>query len=161
MFRMNYSKISISLAYVSKRFWDHHLGEITPEDSAEKCLLEFKKIELKIEQRKLLGIKMSMTFDAIYMGRNKSRNKSSHGRNHTSSSGNKTCKYYGKSHNRGNCPPIQKIVKSAVGTIISSQYAEVVMVMINVNLVTPGQRRATWENVSMRYMRKKMYQWMT
>ena len=42
---------------------DHLLGEIVSEDSAEKCLLESRKIESKIEQRKLLGIKTAMTYD--------------------------------------------------------------------------------------------------
>ena len=69
---------------------DHLLGEIVLEDTAEKCLLESRKIESKIEQRKLLGIKTSMTYDAIYRGRNKSKGKH-HGRN-CSSSSNKTCK---------------------------------------------------------------------
>ena len=46
-----------------------------------------------------------MTYDAIYRG---SRNKSSHGRNHSSSSGNKTCKYCGKGHHSGNCPAYSK-----------------------------------------------------
>ena len=59
---------------------DHLLGEIVTEDTAEKCLLEACKVESKIEQRKLLGIKMPMTYDAIYRGRNKSRG-TSHGRN--------------------------------------------------------------------------------
>ena len=86
---------------------DHLLGEIVPEETTEECLLESRKIESKIEQRKLLGIKTTMTYDTIYNGRNKSRNKS-HGRNCSSSSGNKTCKYCGKSHNRGNCPVYRK-----------------------------------------------------
>ena len=90
-----------------KEIQDHLLGEIVPEDTIEKCLLASTKIESKIEQRKFLGIKTSMTYDAIYRGRNKSRNKS-HGRNRSSSSGNKTCKYCGKSHNRGNCPAYGK-----------------------------------------------------
>ena len=52
-----------------KEIQDHLLGEIVTEDSAEKCLLESCKVESKIEQRKLLGIKTSMTYDAIYRGR--------------------------------------------------------------------------------------------
>ena len=40
-----------------KEIQDHLLGEITPEDATEKCLLESRKIESKIEQRKLLVIK--------------------------------------------------------------------------------------------------------
>ena len=57
---------------------DHLLGKITPDDTSEKCLLEVRKIESKIEQHKLLGIKTSMSYDAIQssnMGRSKSRSK--------------------------------------------------------------------------------------
>ena len=49
-----------------KEIQDHLLGEIVTEDTAEKCLLESCKVGLKIEQRKLLGIKTSMTYNAIY-----------------------------------------------------------------------------------------------
>ena len=59
-----------------KKMQDHLLGEIKAEDSSEKCLLELRKIESKTEQRKLLSIKTAMTDDAIYRGRDKSRNKS-------------------------------------------------------------------------------------
>ena len=45
---------------IVKEIQDHLLGEIVSEDS-EKCLLELRKIESKIEQRKLLGIKTVMT----------------------------------------------------------------------------------------------------
>ena len=44
-----------------KEIQDHLLGEIKPEDNSEKCLLESHKIENKIEQRELLGIKTTMT----------------------------------------------------------------------------------------------------
>ena len=43
----------------------------------------------------------------IYRGRNKLRNKSSHGRN-WSSSNSKSCKYCGKMHSKGNCPAYGK-----------------------------------------------------
>ena len=46
----------------------HLLGEITPEDNSEKCLLESHKIESNIKQRKLLGIKTTMTYDVIHQG---------------------------------------------------------------------------------------------
>ena len=49
-----------------KEIQDHLLGEIKAEDSSEKCLLESRKVESKIEQRKLLGIKTAMTYDAIH-----------------------------------------------------------------------------------------------
>ena len=84
-----------------KEIQDHLLGEIKAEDSSEKCLLESRKIESKIEQRKLLGIKTAMTYDAIYRGRDKSRNKSKF--RGWSNSNIRNCKYCGKSHNRGNC----------------------------------------------------------
>ena len=51
-----------------KEIQDHLLGEIGTEDTAEKCLLEPCKIESKIEKRKFLGIKTSITYDAIYRG---------------------------------------------------------------------------------------------
>ena len=54
-----------------KEIQDHLLGEITLEDTAEKCLLESRKMESKIEQRKLLGIKTSMTYDAMYEDRSR------------------------------------------------------------------------------------------
>ena len=38
-----------------KEMQDHLLGKIVAEDSSDKCLLESRKIESKIEQRKLLG----------------------------------------------------------------------------------------------------------
>ena len=52
---------------------DHLVREILAEDSSEKCLLESRKIESKIEQRKLLGIKTAMTYNSIqsHRGRNK------------------------------------------------------------------------------------------
>ena len=74
-----------------KEIQDHLLGEIVLEDIAEKCLLESRKIESKIEKRKLLGIKTSMTYDAIYRGRSKSRNSQNKSRNCLSSV-IKTCK---------------------------------------------------------------------
>ena len=90
-----------------KEIQDHLLGEIVTKDSAEKCLLKSCKVESTIEQRKLLGIKSSMTYNAIYRGRNKSRGKS-HGRNRSTSNGNRNCKYCGKSHSCGNCPTFGK-----------------------------------------------------
>ena len=89
-----------------KEVQDHLLGEITPEDNLDKCLLEARKIESKIEQCKLLGIKTAMTYDVVNHGRDKSRNKN-HGHSRSSSSSNK-CKYCGQSHNRGNCPAFGK-----------------------------------------------------
>ena len=72
---------------------------------------------------------MSMTYDVIYRGRNKPRNKSSHGRN-GSSSNNKRCKYFGKMHSKGNTLPMEKSARNVAGTTTSNLSVEVV-VMIN------------------------------
>ena len=86
-----------------KEIQDHLLGEITPEDNSDKCLLEAHKVESKIEQSKLLGIKTSMTYDAIHSnnnnnrGRSKSKNKNQGCGRFQSSIRN--CKYCGKHHN--------------------------------------------------------------
>ena len=88
-----------------KKIQDHLLGVILPEDTAEKCLLESRKIESKIEQRKLLGIKTSMTYDVIYRGRDRSKK---HRSRDCSNSVIKSCKYCGKTHNRGNCAEFGK-----------------------------------------------------
>ena len=85
-----------------KEVQDHLLGQITPEDNSDKCLLEAHKVESKIEQCKLLGIKTSMTYDAIHSnnrGRSKSRNKNQ-GCSWSQSS-IRNCKYCEKSHDRG------------------------------------------------------------
>ena len=58
-----------------KEVQDHLLGEITPEDNSYKCLLEAQKVESKIEQHKLLGIRTAITYDAINQGRSKSKHK--------------------------------------------------------------------------------------
>ena len=60
--------------FVVKEIHDHLLGEITAEDTSEKCLLESRKIESKIEQRKLLGIKAAISYDSKHTN-NRSRGK--------------------------------------------------------------------------------------
>ena len=77
-----------------KEIQDHLLGEITPEDNSEKCLLESHKIESKIEQRKITWDQTSMIYDAIHQGfhgRDKSCGKSSN-RNCSNSSSGRSCK---------------------------------------------------------------------
>ena len=56
-----------------KEIQDHLLGEILAEDTPEKCLFESRKVESKIEQQKLLGIKTSMTYDAVKSHRGRSK----------------------------------------------------------------------------------------
>ena len=94
---------------VIKEIQDHLLGEIVVEDSSEKCLLESRKVESKIEQRKLLGIKAAISYGSIQTNtrsRVKFRNKSQGSGRSTSCIRN--CKYCGKSHNKGNCPAFGK-----------------------------------------------------
>ena len=94
---------------VVKEIQDHLLGEIVVEDTSEKCLLESRKIESKIEQRKLLGIKAAVSYDSIHTN-NRSRSKfrnQSKGRAKSSSS-ICNCKYCGKLHNKRNCPAYGK-----------------------------------------------------
>ena len=84
---------------VIKEIQDHLLGEIVAEDTSEKCLLESRKIESKIEQRKLLGIKAAISYDSIQTrGRGKYRSQSK-GRGRSNSNIH-NCKYCGKSHSR-------------------------------------------------------------
>ena len=106
-----------------KEIQDHLLGEIVTEDTPEKCLLELRKVESKIEQRKLLGIKAAISYDAVqtnsFRGRGKLRKFRSKSKGHgRSSSSICNCKYCGKSHNKGNCPAFGKNVASAARTII-------------------------------------------
>ena len=65
---------------IVKEIQDHLLGEIVSEDYSRKMSFRIsRKIESKIEQRKLLGIKTAMTYDSIqsHRGRNKFRRKKS------------------------------------------------------------------------------------
>ena len=92
-----------------KEIQDHLFGEIVTEDTPEKCLLESRKVESKIEQRKLLGIKAAILYDSVQTnnrGRGTFRSKSKGQAKSSSSICN--CKYCGKSHNRGNCPAFSK-----------------------------------------------------
>ena len=87
---------------------DHLLGEIVAEDTPEKCLFESHRVESKIEQCKLLGIKTSMTYDAIKSHRGRSNFRGKHQSRGRSSSMIHNCKYCGKTHNKGNCPAYGK-----------------------------------------------------
>ena len=51
------------------------MGEIGAEDTPEKCLLESHKVESKIEQRKLLGIKAAISYDSVQTNNNRGRRK--------------------------------------------------------------------------------------
>ena len=93
-----------------KEIQDHLLGEIVAEDTLEKCFLESRKVESKIEQRKLLGIKAAISYDSIQTNNNRGRGKfrsKSKGQGRSSSNIH-SCKHCGKSHNKGNCPAFDK-----------------------------------------------------
>ena len=48
-----------------KEIQNHLLGEIVAEDTPEKYQFESCKVESKIEQRKLMGIKTSTSYDVV------------------------------------------------------------------------------------------------
>ena len=140
-----------------KEIQDHLLGEIVAEDTPEKCLLESRKVESKIEQRKLLGIKAAISYDAIqtngFRGRDKYRNKSKgHGR---SCSSIRNCKYCGKTHNRGNCPAYGKNVASAGERIILRLYVSLVILSTKETVANTDQREKDRKRNFMRSMRMK------
>ena len=58
---------------VIKEIQYHLLIETVVEDSSEKCLLESRKVELKIEQRKLLGIKAAISYDSVQTNRGREK----------------------------------------------------------------------------------------
>ena len=95
---------------VVKEIQDHLLGEIVAEDTSEKCLLESRRIESKIEQIKLLGIKAAVSYDSIQTNRSRDKFRSHSRGRAKSSSSVRNCKYCGKSHSRGNCPAYGKKV---------------------------------------------------
>ena len=48
-----------------KEMQDTLLSKIESDDTIDKCLLEARKVQSQIEQRKILGIKTCMSYDAI------------------------------------------------------------------------------------------------
>ena len=57
---------------------DTQLSKISSDDMIVKCLLEARKVEFQIEQRKLLGIKTNVNYYAVgqYGGNKRYRSKS-------------------------------------------------------------------------------------
>ena len=94
----------------NKEIQDHLLGEINETDNSVKSLYEARKIELKLAQRKLLGIvtPTALSVEAIKRGF-----KYDHGNSnddHRDFKSQKKCDYCGRSHRRGkrNCPAFGK-----------------------------------------------------
>ena len=80
----------------NKEIQDHLLGEISETDNSVKALYEARKIESKLEQRKLLGIVTpDCLLDVNAINRQKSKKLDN-------------CDYCGHSHNKGNCPAYGK-----------------------------------------------------
>ena len=61
-----------------KEIQDTPVSKISSDDTIGKCLLEARKVESQIEQRKLLGIKTKFSYDAVgqYGGNKRYRSKS-------------------------------------------------------------------------------------
>ena len=83
-----------------------YLVKLWQRTHQKKCPLESRKIESKIEKRKLLGIRTPMTYGSVQRDRNKFHSKSQ-GRG-ISLSSIRNCKYCGKCHNKGNSPAFGK-----------------------------------------------------
>ena len=62
----------------AKEIQDTLLNKIESDDTIGKCLLKARKVESQIEQRKILGIKTSMSYDTIgqYGGNKRYQSKS-------------------------------------------------------------------------------------
>ena len=143
-----------------KEVQDHLLGEIKAQDPSEKCLLESRKIESKIKQRKLLGIKTARTYNSIqnHRGRGKFRSKNqSRGR---SASTIKNCKYCGKLHDKGTAQLLAKDAKSVAKIIILRQFAKVVQTAKEIIVDKDPKIKERVGNF-MKSMNKMKRSWMT
>ena len=127
-----------------KEVQDHLLGEITPEDNSDKCLLEADKVESKIEQCKLLGIKTSVTYDGIHSNNN-NRGRSKSRKKFRDMVGPKvtleTVSIVGEAMIEAVVQHLVKNVPNVEERTISSLYVRVVQ-MINVTQAAPGPRKA-------------------
>ena len=82
----------------NKEIQDHFLGEISETDNSVKSLYEARKIESKLEQRKMLGIVTPDCLVDVNAVKKKVRFQKIN-----------DCGYCGCSHDRGNCPAYGKI----------------------------------------------------
>ena len=82
----------------NKEIQDHLLGEISEVDNSIKSLYKARKIESKLEQRKLLGIVTpDRLVDVNIVKKKKVKFQKTH-----------DCDYCGCSHDKGNCPAYGK-----------------------------------------------------
>ena len=93
------------------------LNEITDDHDLNTTLVEARKIESRIAQHKLLGLK-SVQYDVVNQnqgqrGRSKKKPKNKDSRQKSrSQSGIRNCKYCGNNHPRRQCPPYGKECKA-------------------------------------------------
>ena len=80
----------------NKEIQDHLLGEISETDNSVKSLYEARKIESKLEQRKMLGIVSPDHLVDVNAVKKKVKF-------------HKDCDYCGCSHNKGDCPAFGKM----------------------------------------------------
>ena len=80
----------------NKEIQDHLLGEISETDNSVKSLYEARKIESKLEQRKMLGIVSPDHLVDVNAVKKKVKF-------------HKVCDYCGCSHNKGDCPAFGKM----------------------------------------------------
>ena len=91
---------------------EHLLNEINEDHDLNQCLVEARKIESRIAQRKLLGLK-SVQYGAINRSRPKKKSKTKDIRPKSrSQSAIRDCKYCGNSHQRRQCPAYGKECKT-------------------------------------------------
>ena len=139
-----------------KEVQDYLQGEITPEDNSDKCLLEAHKVENKIEQHKLLGIKMSMTYaiQSSNRGRSKSKNKNQGCSQSKVQLG--TVNIVGKAMTVVIAQHLVRNIPNVVERITLKLCVKVVQ-----NVTNPGPRRGLKRaKSSMRSMRLKIPKWM-
>ena len=95
-----------------RKIQEHLLNEINEDHNLNQCLVEARKIESCIAQRKLLGLN-SVQYDAINRNRPKKKSKTKDIRPKSrSQSGTRDCKYCGNSHQCRQCPAYGKECKN-------------------------------------------------
>ena len=93
---------------------EHLLNEIGDDHDLNQCLIEACKIESRIAQRKLLGLK-SIQYDSIGNQRSRPKKKfkpKDERPQSRSQSGIRDCKYCGTNHQHRQCPAYGKTCKS-------------------------------------------------
>ena len=104
---------------------EHLLNEIGDDHDINQCLMEARKIESRIAQRKLLGLK-SVQYDAIAKDRGRSektKSKDNFRPKSRSQSSIRDCKNCGSSHQCRQCSAFGKVCKNCGKKTISLKSA--------------------------------------